>query len=145
MSDERAFRAAAGQQGYDAAAVDAALAGLRQQLRRDTFYVYRGGAGKGEGGAGDAPSGKPRTIVAFPSGDAALAFAQRNALGPAPRLQRLGLPRLLLALLQQASLEAVLFVADEAAEPPTGRLPAGIRLQRADLLKSLAAPPAPET
>lgn len=142
MSDERAFRAAAAQQGYDSEAVAAALAELRRQLGRNTFYVYRGGGGKGEGGAGDAPRGKQRTIVAFPSGDAALAFAQRNALGSSPRLQRLGLPRLLLALFQQASLEAVLFVADEAAEPPPGRLPAGFRLQRAELLRSLAAPPA---
>ena len=144
MNDERALHAAAEQQGYTPEAAQSTLATLRQQLGRSTFYVYRsGGSGKGEGGegnAGEAPSGKPRTIVAFPSADAALTFAQRNDLGYAPRLQRLSLARLLLALLQQVGLAAVLFVADEGAEPPTGRLPVGFRLERAALLTSLAAP-----
>jgi hypothetical protein len=144
MSDERAFRAAAAQQGYTDEAASAALSSLRRQLGRETFYVYRRGGGKGEGGAGEAPSGRPRTIVAFPSGDAALSFAQRNALGPSPRLQRLQLPRLLLALLQQESLAAVLFVADEAAEPPAGQLPQGLQMERAQLLRSLEALPSDE-
>lgn len=140
MNDERALDIAAEQQGYTPASTQTALAGLRQQLGRNIFYVYRSsGKGGSEGGAGEAPSDKPRTIVAFPSGDAALAFAQRNDLGYAPRLQRLSLARLLMALLQQTSLAAVLFVADEAAEPAAGRLPAGFRLERAALLRSLAA------
>jgi len=140
MNDERALDTAAEQQGYSPASTQTTLAGLRQQLGRNIFYVYRSSRkGSGEGGTGESPSSQPRTIVAFPSGDSALAFAQRNALGYAPQLQRLSLARLLMALLQQPGLAAVLFVAAEAAEPAAGRLPVGFRLERAALLQSLAA------
>ncbi|MBC8074591.1 MAG: hypothetical protein H7Y32_00820, partial [Chloroflexales bacterium] len=72
MNDERALNTAAEQQGYSVASTQAALVGLRQQLGHTIFYVYRSsGKSSGEGGTGETPSGKPRTILAFPSADAA--------------------------------------------------------------------------
>ncbi|NJM09120.1 hypothetical protein HC891_27350 [Candidatus Gracilibacteria bacterium] len=49
------------------------------------LFVFRS-AETPTGGAGDSPEPpRERTIVAFGSADSALAFAQRNGLGPHPR------------------------------------------------------------
>jgi hypothetical protein len=85
-------------------------------------------------GAGAASSGRARTILAFPSPDAALAFAQRNRLiasDASARLRRLTLLQLVSALLSQPSIAALLFVAQDADDRlVAGQLPPGVLIER---------------
>jgi hypothetical protein len=122
-------------QSADAEAVRALLASLREQLGADSFYVFwiSRGATRPPGG------GRQRTLLAFLTADAALAFAQRNRLiADRPRLRRLSLLQLVLATLREPAILAILFVADrEEQEPLAGQLPQGVRIARADLLRSL--------
>lgn len=143
--DAQHFITSALQQGYSAAAAEAALAAVSGRLRAAgvggrRLYIFRtgeGGAGGGEGAAGEAPS-RPRMLLAFQSADAALAFAQRAGLGVAPRLVSLTLGQALAAIVQRPALAALL-VADEAGAPaPQAGLPPGTRIERAALLELLA-------
>lgn len=135
MNDEAALREAAEQQGYSTEAAQRLLRSLHDRLGSDLFYVYRTGGGAG-GGSG-APSARRRTLLAFPSGDAALAFAQRNRLATTPRLLRLSLARVLAVLLAHANIEAVVFANDVRDDLPAGHLPDGTRFERAALLADL--------
>ncbi len=103
------------------------------------FYVFWSGGGGGSASGGR--TGRPRTLLAFPSADAALAFAQRNQLaGPAarPRLRQLALLHLLQVLIGEPAIVALLLVSDDAPDDlPPGRLPDGLRLERADVLRKL--------
>jgi hypothetical protein len=134
MNDELVLEEAARQRGQSGAAALTLLHGLHARLGHASYYVYR--TERAAGAAGGA-SGRQRTLVAFPSGDAALAFAQRNRLGATPRLQRLSLARLLAALFQQHDLAAVLFVGEPPDDLAAGRLPEGLRLERAAALAAL--------
>lgn len=138
MRDAALFIEVAAQLGYPAEAAGLALewaAGLlaARGLTRGRYYIFRsgGGAGGGSGGGGE----RPRLLLAFPSADAALSFAQRQRLGAAPRLLALSLAQILAALAQRPAIGAALF-ADEA-EPAPGGLPAGLRIGRAELLGRL--------
>jgi hypothetical protein len=122
--------------GADAAAVRTLLATLRERAGADHFYVFWtvGGAAQSAGAR------RERTLLAFQTPDAALAFAQRNRLDDAdrPRLRRLGLIQLVGAALRAPAIVAILFVGDE--DYPTllaGQLPPGVRVARDDLLQSL--------
>jgi hypothetical protein len=119
----------------DAEAVRVLLASLREQLGADSFYVFwiSGGATRPPGG------GRPRTLLAFLTADAALAFAQRNRLiADRPRLRRLSLLQLVLATLREPAILAILFVAEHEEQAHlAGQLPQGLRIARADLLRSL--------
>lgn len=106
---------------------------LRRQLGSIPFYVFRA---SGNGNTGS--SGRVRQVVAFASADAALAFAQQNAPTSPVRLRAVSVTGLLTVLLQEQQIGAVVFIADDAATPPPGRLPEGLRLRRDDLLRSLA-------
>jgi hypothetical protein len=107
---------------------------LTATLRPPSFYVYRTG---GSGVSGNGKSGRPRLLLAFPSADAALAFAQHNRLGPTPRLLGMSIAQLLATLVQRATIEAILF-ADEPLETLlAGQLPSGLRIERTTLLEML--------
>ena len=88
------------------------------------------GGTPGGGSASGGRTGRPRTLLAFPSADAALAFAQRNQLaGPAarPRLRQLALLHLLQVLIGEPAIVALLLVSDDAPDDlPPGRLPDGL-------------------
>jgi hypothetical protein len=135
-STDKPIRDLADEHGADAAAVRELLVALRKRAGADYFYVFwaAGGAAK------SASVRRERTLLAFPTPDAALAFAQRNRLHDAgqPRLRRLELIQLVGAALRAPAIVAILFVADEG-DPglPAGHLPPGLRVARDELLRSL--------
>jgi hypothetical protein len=126
----------AGAYGVGAAALRALLAALRAQAGAGDFYIFWA-----SGRAAGAPGARrARTLLAFTTPDAALAFAQRNRLnvGDRPRLRRLSLLQLVQATLREPAIAAILFVADRGDGAPTaGSLPAGVRVERGDLIRSL--------
>ncbi|HWQ16009.1 MAG TPA: hypothetical protein VNL77_24630 [Roseiflexaceae bacterium] len=112
---------------------------LCAQTGADAFYVFWfGGGAPGT----PAPPDRQRVLLAFPSPDAALSFAQRSVRrgqGEQPRLRRLGIPQLLQAVACEPAIAALILVAEGAPDPPPGQLPAGLRLEREDILRRLAA------
>ena len=109
---------------------------LRAQAGAERFYIFWTTGG----GAGAGASGRKRTLLAFPTPDTALAFAQRNRLGgqgEQPRLRRFALLQLLQAMLREPAILALLLVADDDP-PPAGQLPRGTRIERAELQRRLA-------
>ena len=108
---------------------------LRVQAGAERFYIFwttGGGAGAGSGG-------RKRTLLAFPTPDTALAFAQRNGLGAPgeqPRLRRVALLQLIGSMLREPAIAALILATDDEP-PPTGQLPRGERIERAELLRRL--------
>lgn len=107
-------------------------AALRARGAAGAYYVYWFPAA-----AAPAPPAaeRERTLVAFPTPDAALAFAQRGVRrDPAapPRLRRLTLPQLIEAVQREPAIAALLLVAEDA-QPVPGALPAGLTIPRAEL------------
>jgi hypothetical protein len=133
---DKPIRDLADEHGADVAAVRELLAALRERAGADHFYVFWA-AGRAEKSAG---AGRERTLLAFQTPDVALAFAQRNRLHHAgqPRLRRLELIQLVGAALRAPAIVAILFIAD-AGDPglPAGRLPLGVRIERADLIRAI--------
>jgi hypothetical protein len=109
----------------------------RTRAGAERFYIFWT---SGSGG-GAASAGRQRTLLAFPTPDAALGFAQRNHLGHAgeqPRLRRLSMLQLIQAMLREPAIGALLIVDDAEDQPaPIGQLPRGARIERADLLRRL--------
>lgn len=138
MQDETLFIELARQLGHDPAEARAALEWARARLAaaglaRARYYVYRSG---GTSGGGAGTSARPRLLLAFPSADAALGFAQSQRLGAAPRLAGLSLGQALAACLQRPAIGALYF-ADES-QAAAHALPGGVRIERAELLGRLA-------
>ncbi|GAB4206234.1 MAG: hypothetical protein OHK0022_33090 [Roseiflexaceae bacterium] len=127
-------------QSVSPALVRSLLDGLRAQVGGGPYYVFTfsgGGAGGRSGG------GRTRTLLGFATPDLALAFAQRNRLltpGSPPRLRRLGLGQLLLAMLREPAIGAVRLVRDEA-QLIGGLLPEGSTITRAAVLDGLRGEP----
>jgi len=136
MSADTQLTAFAAEHEMTLAAARALLDELRAQAGAERFYVFW----TMSGGAGAGASGRKRTLLAFPTPDAALAFAQRNGLGSPgeqPRLRRFALLQLLQAMLHEPAILALLLV-DDDDPPPAGQLPRGTRIERVDLLRRLA-------
>ncbi len=133
------FIGIAQQYGFSAEAAQMALDRVGMQLsmhgyaRHTVFYVYR--TGKPAGGSGGR-AGRARLLLAFPSADAALSFAQHSGLGATPRLLAMNVSQLLSVLLQRPSIGTLLF-ATETEAPAVTYLPHGFRLERTTLLKLL--------
>jgi len=132
----------AAEQGLDLEALRRGLADLRARAGGDAFYVFW----TTRSGERTESSGRERMLLAFPSPDTALAFAQRNRLTQppdAPRLRRLALVHLLRAMLREPAIATLylVFEADDLQEYPPGRLPAGLRLSRSELLRLIGARP----
>jgi hypothetical protein len=124
-----------------APALAALAAELRARAGADSYYIFwfSGGAR-----GGSATPGRERLLIGFPTPDAALAFAQRSVRRDEeerPRLRRLTLAQLLAAMLREPAIAALLLVSESAAAPPPGRLPHGLRFERAELLARLERPP----
>jgi hypothetical protein len=132
--EDRQLTDIADEYGATPEALRALLASLRARVGADYFYIYWTAS------EGAKPAGKrrQRTLLAFLTADAALAFAQRNQLQATeqPRLRRLSLLQLVQATLREPAISAILFAADHG-EPPLGHLPPGEQVDRASLLRSL--------
>lgn len=127
-------------QSVSRAAVRRLLDELRAQVGGGPYYVFTFSGG-GAGGRGSGA--RQRTLLAFATPDLALAFAQRNQLltpGSPPRLRRLGLGQLLLAMLREPTIAAVRLVRDEA-QLVGGQLPEGTTISRAAALDGLRSDP----
>lgn len=140
MIDQAAIAEFAANHATSVAAVEGAIDLVRAQAGVDTFYVFW----TGSGGAGipRQSTGRARTLLAFGSPDAALAFAQRNGLSGArerPRLRRLTLLHLLHAMLQEPAIGALVIAAEDEQTPlAAGQLPPGLRLERAEIMRRLS-------
>lgn len=111
------------------------------RLGRRRYYVYRV---TGDQPARTPPSDQPRTIVAFPTPDDALAFAQRNGYGSKAQLRAVSAAELIVKMLSDASIGTLLFAESHDNEGARGWGP-GTRLSRAELVRELqSAEPAPE-
>jgi len=133
VADETQLAAFAAQHGQSIAAARALLGELRARAGAERFYVFWTSGG----GAGASAGARERTLLAFPTPDAALAFAQRNSLGrngEQPRLRRFTLLQLIEAMLRQPAIGALILIADDQPPAPAGQLPRGERLERAELL-----------
>jgi hypothetical protein len=113
--------------------VVAALANYELAAGASLFVFRNVESTGGDGGAKPVPP-RERRIVAFASADSALAFAQRNGLGPGARLQRLRIEQLLAVMLERPSIVTLLVVDEECELPPRGTLPTGVRLERGTLV-----------
>ncbi|MEO7912559.1 MAG: hypothetical protein ABIV47_23160 [Roseiflexaceae bacterium] len=136
MSADTELNAFATEHKITLMAARALLNGLRAQAGAERFYIFWTTSGAGAGA-----SGRKRTLLAFPTPDAALAFAQRNGLGSPgeqPRLRRFALLQLLQAMLREPAILALLLAADDDP-PPAGQLPRGTRIERAALLRRLTS------
>jgi hypothetical protein len=125
------------EQGVGVIALRELLAALHELIGAAHFYVFWTSV-KAAGTPGER---RQRTLLAFLTPDTALGFAQRNQITAAdrPRLRRLSLLQLLQATLREPAITAILFVADHDDQPPpSGSLPTGMRIERADLLRRLA-------
>lgn len=148
MSDHGPFVELARREGFSPAAAAAAQAAVEARLaargpapRRLYCFRSRGGGGPAGDAAGGPPA-RPRLLLLFPDADSALGFAQRHGLGPSPRLTALTLGQALAAMLQRPAIGALLIVGRDEQQPAAAGLPAGLRVERAELL-ALLAPVAP--
>ncbi len=136
MSIDTELAAFAAEYAISLEAARTLLDGLRAPVEGEHFYIFwTTGGGAGAGG-----SARKRTLLAFPTPDAALAFAQRNGLSSPserPRLRRFTLLQLLGAMLREPAITALLLATDDDP-PPAGQLPRGQRIERATLLQRLA-------
>lgn len=127
----------AAEQGLNLEALRAALTALRMHAGGDAFYVFWLPSGSVASADGHK---RPRTLLAFPSPDAALGFAQRNRLvrpQNVPRLRLLSLVQLLRAMLREPSITALhlVFDTEDLQSYPPGHLPPGLHLTRDDVLR----------
>ncbi len=142
MPDTLIFIGVAQQYGFRAEAAHAALKHIREQLQdhavgASRFYLFRTAGGGVGAGTTEATPTRMRTLLAFVSADAALAFAQQYGLSAAPRLLTLSLPQLLAVLVQRPTIKALLIATEHDGVSADG-LPDGVRIERATLLAQLA-------
>ena len=136
MSAETQLAAFAAEYETTLEAARALLDELRAQAGAERFYIFWTSGG----GAGASAGERKRTLLAFPTPDGALTFAQRNGLGrpnEQPRLRRFALLQLIQAMLDEPAITALILAADDDP-PPAGQLPRGQRIERAELLRRLA-------
>lgn len=108
------------------------------RVPRRRYYVFRI---TGAQAATRSTGPRSRTITAFPSPDAALAFAQRNGHGSNVQISSISPAELVLLLLKDPSVGAILFLDDQ--DDPGASTGSGVKLERADLLGG-ESDPAPQ-
>lgn len=136
MSVDDALAELAALYGCNIAAAQRVVADLRAQVGTEWFYVFWVSGASGSGASGS----RSRRILAFATPDAALSFAQRNHLidvAAGPRLRRLNLARLLLAMGRAPAITSLLLVRDGDMPPVPNQLPDGITIERADVTRRM--------
>jgi hypothetical protein len=121
--------------GITPAHLQQTLESTARRLPYNSYYVYR--IAPGQRRSSPAPD-KPRTIVAFPTADDALAFAQRNGQGTNVRLRVLNSTDLLTRMLADATIGAVLFL-ESGGHTGRGFGP-GVTINRTEILDALDHP-----
>ena len=138
MIDDAAIAEFAATNATSVAAVQRLIASAQEQVGAVDFYIFWTSSGA-RGAASEG--GRSRTLLAFTTPDAALAFAQRNQLGSSsaqPRLRRLTLLHLFQAMLQEPLIVALVITTETAEQPiRAGQLPPGMRIERAELVRRL--------
>ncbi len=122
--------------GCSSAAAQAFVDDLQVQAGGEWFYVFWVAGRAGQGGL----SSRSRRVLAFATPDTAMAFAQRNNLidvANGPRLRRLSLARLLLAMAREPAIARLLLVHDGDVPAVAGQLPDGIVVEREEMLRRL--------
>ena len=125
--------------GCSPAAAQAFVADLQVQAGGEWFYVFWVAGRAGQQGS---PSSRSRRVLAFATPDTAMAFAQRNNLidvANGPRLRRLNITRLLLAMARDPAIAGLLLVHDGDVPVVAGQLPDGIHVERKNMLRRLQA------
>jgi hypothetical protein len=138
MSIDDALHELATLGGCSVATARAFVADVRSQASGEWFYVFW----VQSGGSPGSPSRRSRRVLAFATPDAAMAFAQRNNLvdmATGPRLRRLSVSRLLLAMLREPAIAKLVLVHDGALPVAAGSLPDGIIIEREEMLHRLHA------
>lgn len=135
---------AADSYGFSSQAVQQTFAIIEEQLEQYSystarfFYVYR--MSKSKSNPGEKPgaqSTRRRWVLAFPSPDAALSFAQQQQFQVVPRLSGVSVAHLLTVMLQNSSIHALIFAADQGETYSGQQLPAGLRIERSAFLTLL--------
>jgi hypothetical protein len=111
---------------------------LHERTGADALYIFWS-QGAGDSSPRDSER-RPRTLVAFPNADGALAFAQRNRMalpGSPARVRRLTLLQLLQVLVREPTIAALLIAQTEDEPPPPGLLPSGMLLAREAVIARL--------
>lgn len=103
------------------------------RIPRSRYYVFR--ITNPQSAAERSPD-RPRMIAAFPSPDAALAFAQRNGYGSNAQLRPLATADLVLRLLAEPSISTILFLDEPIGDVEKGFGP-GLKIKRDKLLEQL--------
>ena len=112
---------------------------LEARAGASAFYIYWF-AGARSRAAPSSP--RERVLLAFPTPDGALAFAQRSVRvqdAERPRLRRLTLPQLIEAVVREPAITALVLVADDDHSQSPGGLPAGVRVERDEILRRARA------
>jgi hypothetical protein len=115
------------------------VAELHQQIGHAACYVFWNTQPDGSP-TPEHDTQRPRTLLAFPNPDAALAFAQHNQManaGRPPRLRHLTLTQILQAMLRKTTIATLILVDADVPWPAPGFLPVGVVLTRAALLVRL--------
>lgn len=147
MSANATFLEIARQHGYTPQAASNVFDIVRARVERvgylvqTTFYVYRSNTKRAPEGSSTTHDyhtpERQRWLLVFSSPDSALAYAQRHRLRPTPRLHALTLAQLLAVMLQQSTIQALIFTEEGAPLAPDIPVPTVFRLNRFELLDLL--------
>lgn len=123
----------------DATLLQAQLQTIIQQTGRQEFFIFRSA---GQAGSNATATSRRRTLLAFPSPDTAVSFAQRNRLfdpSQPVRTRRLHVLQLIEATLRDP--DVIMLVLADDTNVNAGHLPSGLQLRRDQLLTQLGLAP----
>lgn len=124
--------------GLAAEAIRNVIRHIRRVSGARYFYIFITQSSGAQSGTSDGAQ-RERTLLAFQTADAALAFAQANHSpnDQQARVRMLTSIQLIQAILSHQKITSI-FVAEETGEPyKRGQFPTGVRFERADLLQQL--------
>lgn len=113
------------------------IMGTLARLPRAKYYIFRIAS---DASRTPASPEQPRTVVAFPSPDDALAFAQRNGHAASAPIRPVPTRELLALTLSDPAIGTLLFAEGTGIDEARGGLPRGIKVSRESLLAEIARP-----